>query len=63
MMVCKMDAVESLISLQEKISKDGIIDEEDALPVSVLDISSEDLRSTEDYLTRDAYEDMRLKGQ
>lgn len=60
MMVRKFDAVESLLSLQNKIHKEGIIDEEDALPMPVLDITSHDLQSTKEYLTCDAYEDMCL---
>lgn len=58
MMVCNHDHVEMLLKHQETINEEGVIRNEDDLPLSVLDISEQDIQTTKDYLTVTAYRDM-----
>lgn len=50
MMVCQEDHLEVLLNQQTPISKEGMISSVDDLPMSVLDLSKEDLESIRQYI-------------
>ena len=48
-------AVEALLDSQTNIDSDGIVSDEEILPLSILDFTNSELQIVEDYLTPGAY--------
>jgi hypothetical protein len=55
MMVCKDEAMEALVNAQKIVDDEGLISDEEVLPMSVLDITGPELKSIEEHFTPDAY--------
>ena len=48
MMICKDNAVEALLDSQTNIDSDGIVSDEEILPLSILDFTNSELQIVED---------------
>ena len=62
MMICKDNAVEALLDSQTNIDSDGIVSDEEILPLSILDFTNSELQIVEDYLTPGAYKTEQIRS-